>query len=359
MQPTVPLTPAAPPSIVVRYAQGRDPGTSQHSMHGLSALVEVMAEFGVPAHQLFADTGIAPDALGDHRARISHSQKLALLGNVHRLTPDPAVGLLAGQRQRIADFGVFGYALLSSATLSEAVNFGMRHLRLIGPVLEKSFRVEGAVAIFQGHDVAHLGPLLPLAAEFWFSSIQALISRLIDKPFTAQRLLLPYPAPACAARYEEVLRCPVEFDAPVMQWEFDPAFLTLPLPAANPIMAEVSAGFCARMLEDLGESEAPLVKAIKEACFNNVGGLPSADEMAELLHLTTRTLQRRLSEAGTSYQVIIDGVRSRLAIEYLERTDLSVDDIAERTGFSDVSNFRKAFRKWTGQKPSYYRLRRV
>jgi AraC-like DNA-binding protein len=349
-----------PQSVVVaRYAQSRDASTLQHSMHGLSALVDSMADFGVPAEALFAHTGIAPDAIHDHRARISHSQKLALLGNVQRLTPDPAVGLLAGQRQRIADFGVFGYALLSSATFAEAVDFGMRHLRLMGPVLAKSFRVEGPVAIFEGHDAAQLGPLLPLAAEFWFSSIQALISRLLERPFAARRLLLPYPAPAHAARYEALLGCPVTFGAPFMRWEFDAAMLTMPLPAANPIMAEVSAGFCARMLEDLGEAEAPLVKAIREACFNSVGGLPSADEMAEVLHLTTRTLQRRLSEAGTSYQAIIDGVRSRLAIEYLERTDLSVDDIAERTGFSDVSNFRKAFRKWTGQKPSYFRLRRV
>jgi AraC-like DNA-binding protein len=333
-------------------------------MHGLSALVETMADFGVPAQRLFVHTGIAPQALDDHRARISHRQKLALLGNVQALTPDPAVGLLAGQRQRVADFGVFGYALLSSATFSEAVSFGMRHLRLMGPVLEKSFRVEGQLAIFQGHDVAPLGPLLPLAAEFWFSSIQALISRLLEQPFVARRLRLPYPAPAHAARYPEVLRCAVEFDAPVLQWEFDAAYLPLPLPTANPIMAEVSASFCARMLEDLGyaagagRSEAPLVQVIKEACFNSAGGLPGLEAMAEQLHLTPRTLQRRLAEAGSSYQAILDGVRSRLAIEFLERTDLSVDEIAERCGFSDVSNFRKAFKKWTEQSPRFFRQRR-
>jgi AraC-like DNA-binding protein len=148
----------------------------------------------------------------------------------------------------------------------------------------------------------------------------------------------------------------VEFDAGVMQWEFDAALLSLPLPNANPITADVCASFCARMLEDIGQEHA-LVKTIKEACLNRMDDLPRAEQMAEQLHLSTRTLHRRLVDAGTSYQAIIDRIRERLAIEFLERTDLSVDEIAERSGFSDVSNFRKAFKKWTGQTPAYFRDR--
>ncbi|MDM0114972.1 AraC family transcriptional regulator [Variovorax sp. J22R133] len=341
--------------VVGRY--GSDAQSPLHSMLGLRALVETMADFGVGAEALFSGTGITPKSIVDSQARISHRQKIALFENVRTLTPEPAVALLAGQRQRMSDMGVFGYAILSSATFAEAIEFGMRHLRLAGPVLEKSFRVEGDLAIFEGHEYAALGPLLPVATEFWFSSIQAMLSRTLDRPFEARRLLLPYAPPEHAHRYEEILRCAVEFDAPMMQWEFDASLLPLPLPAANPIMAEVSAAFCGRMLEEV-EGEQPLVKSIKEACLNSVGGIPRAEQMAERLHLSTRTLHRRLVEAGTSYQEIIDGVRSRLAIEFLERTDLSADEIAERVGFSDVSNFRKAFRKWTGQTTTFYRTRR-
>lgn len=344
----------AAPRLVGRY--GSDLGAATHSMLGLAALVDAMADLGVGADALFDGTGIAPGAMADPQARISHVQKIALFGNVLRLSPEPAIGLLAGQRQRISDFGVFGYAVLTSATMADAIAFGIEHVRLVGPVLEKSFRVEGEVAIFEGHDVMDLGPLLPLATEFWFSSIHALISRAIERPHRSRRLLLPYPAPAYARRYEDVLLCPVEFDAGVMQWEFDAALLPLPLPNANPITADVCAGFCARMLEDIGREHA-LVKAIREACLNRMDDLPRAEQMAGQLNLSTRTLHRRLVEAGTSYQAIIDGIRERLAVEFLERTDLSVDEIAERSGFSDVSNFRKAFKKWTGQTPAYFRDR--
>ncbi|MBB3179064.1 AraC family transcriptional regulator [Variovorax sp. Sphag1AA] len=344
--------PATP--IVGRYI--RDLDAPAHSMLGLTALTDALAERGVNVADLFAGTGIPPEAVSDPQTRISHRQKIALFGNVLRLTPEPAIGLIAGGRQRISDFGVFGYAVLSSATLADAIAFGIEHVRLAGPVLEKTFRVEGGTAIFEARDVMDLGPLLPLATEFWFSSIQALVERVLERQFKGQRLLLPYAAPSYASRYAEFLRCPVEFDAGVMQWQFDASLLGMPLPNANPITADACASFCSRMLEDL-EGEPALVKSIKEACLNSMSDLPRAEEMAERLHLSPRTLHRRLVEAGTSYQAIIDGLRERLAIEFLERTDLSVDQIAERSGFSDVSNFRKAFKKWTGQTPAYYRER--
>lgn len=330
-------------------------GALTHSMQGLAALVAATAELGVGVDALLEGTGIAAQAMSDLELRISHRQKLALFGNVLRLSPEPAIGLLAGQRQRISDFGVFGYAVLTSATLGDAVAFGIKHVRLAGPVLEKSFRVEGDVAIFEGHDVIDLGPLLPLATEFWFSSIYALTNRVLERSSEdRRRLLLPYPAPAYAERYQEVLRCPVEFDTGVLQWQFDAALLSLPLPNGNPVTAEVCAKFCGRMLEDIGVEHA-LVATIKQACLNSIGALPRVDQMAARLHMSARTLHRRLAEGGTSYQAILDGIRERLAIEFLERTDLSVEEIAERSGFSDVSNFRKAFKKWTGQTPGYFR----
>jgi AraC-like DNA-binding protein len=328
-----------------------------HGTLGLGALVNTLVACGVPPQALFEGTGLAPQSLADPNVRLTHRQKVALFENAYRLSPEPAIGLIAGQRQRISDFGVFGYGVVTSATFGEAIAFGIEHVRIAGPVFEKSFRVEGGLAIFEGHPMFELGPLLPLASEFWFSSIETVISGVLERPFEGHLLQLPYPPPPYASRYEEVMHCPVEFDAPVMQWQFDAALLPLPLPNANPMMAGVCAEFCGRILDSYG-GEPALIRSIREACLASPGALPRVEEMAGRLCVSARTLHRRLAEAGTSYQEIIDGIRSRLAVEYLERTEMSVEDIAERSGFSDVSNFRKAFRKWTGQTPAYYRERR-
>lgn len=338
--------------IVASY--GTDLDAPLHSMLGLAAMVDVMRERGVGVDALFAGTGVAPQSLSDPQARLSHRQKIALFGNVQRLTPDPTVALQAGQRQRISDYGVFGYAALSHETFGESIAFGVEHLSLAGPVLQKSFRIEGDLAIFEGHDVLDLGGLLPLVSEFWFSSMQALIGRVLEQPFKARRLMLPYPAPPHARRYEEAMCCPVQFDTGVMRWEFDAAWLARRLPNAHPITAKVCADFCARMIEEIGGGHA-LVATIKTACLNGGGVFPRADVMAAQLHLSPRTLHRRLADAGTGYQEILDGIRSRLAVEFLQRTGLSIDQIAERVGFSDASNFRKAFKRWTGHSPAHYR----
>ena len=304
------MTGFAAPSPAIR-ASGLEGAT--HSMLGLGALVDEMAGQGIAAAALLQGTGLVPQQLADPKALMSTTQKVTVLRNVQRLSAVPDVGLRAGCRQRLSDFGVWGYALASSATFGDAVLLGIRHIKLAGPVLEKRFRVEGDRAIFEGCDVLQLGDILPLSSEFWFSSILKLGQTLLGSPgpLPGSLLRLPYPRPAHAAAYERVFGGTIEFDAGAMEWHFDAAALRQPLPNANPITAGLS----------------------------------------------LRTLQRRLADAGKSYQAIIDEVRASLALEFLEHTSLPVAEIAARTGFSEVASFRKAFRKWTGNAPSHYRER--
>jgi AraC-like DNA-binding protein len=341
----------------VRGAYGSTPDAVTHSMLGIGGLFEEMASCGISRAALIAGTGIELAALDDPAARMTQQQKILLFRNVRRLATHPGVGLFAGQRQRLSDFGVFGYALASSATLGEAIAFGIKHVRLAGPVLEKSLRIEDGVAIFEGHDPFELGELLPLVSEFWFSSTHSVIGRVLERRFASQRLLLPYPAPAHARLYSEIFQCKVEFEAGCMQWHFDAAQLAQSCPNANPITARMCAEFCQRMLQSFAADEPDLVRSVRMACVNSVGGFPSAEEVAARMNVSPRTLHRRLTEAGCGYQAILDDVRRRLAEEYLRNTALSIEEIAARTGFSEASNFRKAFKKWTQEQPAEYRRR--
>ena len=335
--------------------EGKDlEAAAAHSMLGLAALFAEMADQGVEAHALLQGTGLDPRQLNDPRARISIDQKITIFRNVRRLSPLPDVGLRAGARQRLSDFGVYGYALLSSTTFGDAVVLGVKHVKLAGPVLEKRFRIEGDKAIFYGRDVLELGDLLPMVTEFWFGSILKLAVCVLEAPLPSRLLLLPYGRPVHAAAYERMFGCPVKFDAGVMEWHFDAAVMRQPCPNANPITADLCKQFCERMLPRLPD-ESDLLRSIRTACLNNRGAFPNADEMAARLGLSVRTLQRRLSEQGRHYQEIVDEVRASLAIEFLENTSLSISEVAERVGFSEASNFRKAFRKWTGHTPSHFR----
>jgi len=331
-----------------------------HTMLGLGALVAEMQEQGISPLALLRGTGLEPEQLEDVEARISTEQKVQLFRNVMRLSSQPDVGLRAGGRQRLSDFGVWGYALVSSRNFGDAVMLGVKHVRLAGPVLEKRFRIDGGSAIFEGHDVMSLGEVLPLATEFWFASIHKLGSCILEAPIPSRKLLLPYRRPAHAAVYEQLFNCPVLFDQPVMEWHFDAAVLGQPCPNANPITAGLCERFCERLLAPLpnGPDGGGLSRQIRTSCLSGRGDFPSAEAMAARLGLSVRTLHRRLATEGLQYQRILDEVRHQLAVEFLHGTSLSVEQVAVRVGFSDASNFRKAFRKWTGSTPADFRAAR-
>ncbi|MEG0653312.1 MAG: AraC family transcriptional regulator [Acinetobacter sp.] len=326
------------------------------AIQGLTSLIDEMLRQGHSLQELLQGTGITYTVLNNATSHITQYQKLQLFQNIQRLSQDPLTGLRAGQKQRLSDFGVYGYALYSSKNFQQAVELGIRHIKLAGPVLQKSFRIEDDAAIFEGKEVIALGKLLPLICEFWFSSMQTLIESVLEGPFQAKKLLLPYPAPEYADEYQNVFHCPIEFDADVLQWHFDLKWLDVACPNANPITADMCKLFCERMLGIEDDETPELIRTIRLILLDRVDCFPTAQEMAERLHLSKRTLYRRLAELNVSYQDILDSTRRRLADEYLQGTTLTVDEIAQRLGFSDTSNFRKAYRHWTGISPNEYRI---
>jgi AraC-like DNA-binding protein len=326
------------------------------SLVGLGALAEELAVEGISVDKLLTRTGVTPVHLKDASARISHRQRLAIYQNANRLATRPDIGLVAGTRQKISDYGMFGYAMVSSKTFGDALGFSLDHVTMAGAaVREISFRQEGGTAILQSHGHDVLGELLPFAAEYWRSSMTSLFSRVLEAPFPTIRMTFPFSPPEHWRDYERIFGCQVEFDSKVMEWHFDVDVLEKPCPNANPVMARICQQLCGVLMsETAGESK--LVRNIRSACLNSSKRFPTASEMASNLGLSLRTLHRRLAEQNTSYQSILDGMRRSLATELLESTNLTIDQIAERTGFADSVGFRKAFKKWTGRTPNDVRL---
>lgn len=336
---------------VMLLADREDPDAPSQSLFGLSALVTEMESQGVPLPQLLKATGVHPDQFSNPQSLISRRQRLAIYANAQRMAKRTDVGLLAGARQRVSDYGIYGYALASSRTLGDAIELSFKHLRQAGPVLQITVRRDGDVGILRSHDPGSLGELLPFVAEFWRSSYNALILRILDAPFPSVRMLFPYRAPPHWRSYSQMFHCPVEFGADVMEWHYDIQAGSRPLPNANPMTAIVCTRLCEQILMRQS-SASSLALAIRTALVNRPGRFMTAREIAEHLGMSERTLHRSLVIQGLSYQKILDEMRRTLAIEFLEHTSLSIEKVAERVGFADVSNFRKAFKKWTGMSPS-------
>ncbi len=342
-------------TIKIAHPLPDDHDALTQSLLGLSALAAELGAQGVSVKDLFARTGVQPWQLEDPRARMSHRQRLAIYANARRLAKRPEIGLLAGARQRLSDYGIYGYAMVSSATFGQALLLAVEHVTMAGPAVKQiSFSIENNIAILRSHGVEALGDLLPFAAEFWRSSMTSLFSHVLEAPFPTKRMIFTFPRPPHWRLYERMFNCPIEFSGETMEWQFDPAVLEQACPNANPITAQVCQQFCDRVLtETTGSTD--LARRIRAVCLNGSQRFPPANEIADKLGLSLRTLHRRLSESGLSYQGIIDDLRRSIATEFLENTQLQIEQVAERVGFADATGFRKAFKKWTGHAPSFYR----
>jgi AraC-like DNA-binding protein len=84
-------------------------------------------------------------------------------------------------------------------------------------------------------------------------------------------------------------------------------------------------------------------------------GSPKMEDVAAVLHMSGRTLQRRLAIRGMTYQCLLDEVRAGLALEYVSAPDAALPDVASRLGYSELRAFLRAFKRWTGLSPAGFR----
>ena len=132
------------------------------------------------------------------------------------------------------------------------------------------------------------------------------------------------------------------------------SLMSRPLEGAHPALAQhneqILSGYLARLDKDNIVAQ---LKALLPDCLPH--GEPPQTQVAQRLHVSTRTLQRRLQEQGTRFSEVLDQVRHELALSYLAQPHYTVNEVAFLLGFADNSNFTRAFKRWTGQSPSQHR----
>jgi AraC-like DNA-binding protein len=199
-----------------------------------------------------------------------------------------------------------------------------------------------------------LGALSRFAAEGLFGSLQAIARFLLGEPPQGVEVGFAYPAPAHVARYREAFGAAIAFDQACHWFRLPRHYLARPMALANPATMQMCEQQCEALLASLDVQEG-LLSRLRRLLLARPGDFPDLDSAARALNTSGRSLRRHLAASGTRYQQVLDEVRKRLALQYLETTHLPLFEIALLLGFSDPSNFRRAFRKWTGRVPSDYR----
>ncbi|WP_044875294.1 AraC family transcriptional regulator [Pseudomonas sp. LFM046] len=322
--------------------------------------VQLMTQFGLDQgltlEQCLAGTGLDWRLLGDPGAEVDASQELELMRNLAReLGQRPGMGLQAGKRYRLNTYGIWGFALLSSSTFRSAAQLGLRYLDLTYAF--HSMRLE------EQDDEARL----LLVDQDLPEDLQAfLLERDVSGALSVHRDLVNAELPVREARFRiaepadiepwrELLGVAPRFGASDNCVVFARALLDLPLPGANSLVAQHCEEQCKAILARR-RKRAGFAGRIRDLLLARPGQLPDMERLAQELHMTSRTLRRKLAAEDTSFRQLQEEVLGALAEELLVSTGLSLEEIAERLGYGDVSNFIHAFKRWKGVTPHQYRL---
>jgi len=333
------------------------PLDSQHTSVSASitlAVLHAASRMGLVRSQLMSECGLSDNQLSDPDARVPFSTQERLWQALSRM-PHGEPGLALGSNLAPGPFSVLGYLLQSSPTLGDALAAGLRYQRLVGEGGEVQLREQGDELQLLYRP---LHPDLPATRTrvlalmaCWVQMFQPLLNE-----WQLLRAQFVHAQPADLQTYQAVFACPLQFaaadyglvlprslaDAPLIQ--ANPPLQNLLRQHAEALLARLpSAGLSARVVALLGEQLAR--------------GEPDRAELARHLHLSERTLQRRLADEGCNYQQLLNDTRRQLAEYHLNSGKLPAAEIALLLGYSEPSVFFRAFRQWTGLTPGEYRSR--
>jgi AraC-like DNA-binding protein len=240
-------------------------------------------------------------------------------------------------------------------TLRDMIAMLIKYHRIAASLAEFYFHEDGGLAILEARPPRAIHNMLLFVVEEHFSSVLSVAKKLTDRAdMRPVEVNLSYPKPRYADTYREIFGCTVQFNQPSNTLVFDRKWLKSPIKYSSSLSSQMAERICEKQLRRQ-YIEHDLVHRVRYLLLEHADAFPSAEDIAEILRMTSRTLRNHLREQGTSFQGILDDLRHQLAIDYLEKSDLSLAEVSVLVGFNDPSNFRRAFKKWTGTSPSEFR----
>lgn len=305
-------------------------------------------------------TGIAPDQIATYPHPITVRQHLQCINNVLALNPAPDWHLQWGKRMAENFHGVVTLAWLTAPTLGAGLDAFVRYMPSRVPYLDWQAGAVGDSFRFEVNPLIDLGRVRHMLTEVPLMVMHEYVRVMRHGPLGDARIELSYPPPAHCYLYSNWFECPVAFEC---------GGNALVIPAAWRDVANVdfdestwqtSIARCEAMCRISGERDA--LARVREILFDTLdqprlSSPPTLESVAGRMHVSPRTVIRRLRAMNTTFQEVSDEVSRQRARELLSNQENSVARVGERLGYADAASFRKAFRRWFGVPPGEYRER--
>ena len=313
---------------------------------------------GIAVDPLFEKAGLKPEILDSDEGRIDGEQLQAFIHLLAEHTGNPVLGLETGDYVQPGSYSVLGYITMSCATLGEAVTRIAPYEKLVGDMGTTRLKMKGdsATLIWTCNftDPVVWPQVVDNVFASWINYARWLADSTDATPLEV-RLRRPSPGPEHEKAYALRWQCPVQFDAEEDSVTFAQTLLATRLRQPDPLLRKTLEAHALSQLALL-DTDTDLTSKVKQSIQKQLAeGITRQDMVAEDLGMTSRTLQRKLSQEGVSYQKLLDEVRQQMAEDYLQNTDMSIPDIALRLGYSETTSFHRKFKAATGKTPGDFR----
>lgn len=318
-----------------------------------STLPRKLKELGLSPDAVLRRAGLPIGLFKLDRILVSTEQFFALHRGIAEASNDTAIGLKLGTEERVERYDPVKLAALSARSFRDAVERSSRYKQLTCPEEIRLVERGNECAIQFRWLLAHEQEP-PLLVDVCFAWLVALGQRGTGQPMRPRRVDFQR-APTHREMYEAHFRCPVKFKTTQNALVFSKSDIDLPFVTYN---ADLLAAVAPQLEAELNEQLAQ--KNLKEQAKGILkqllaGQRPGIQDLARELHLSTRTLQRRLTEQGITFQHLLDEARRELARHFLLHSSRELNETAYLLGYEDANSFFRAFHQWEGTSPGHWR----
>jgi len=318
-------------------------------------LARKLEENGVSPADVLRLAGLPRGLFEQEKIFVSTEELFALHRGIAEASSDPAIGLKLGAEERVERYDPIAIAAVSARSLRDALQRLARYKQLTCPeAIDVTERGDECRVQFRWLLAEQPEP--PLLVDRCFAAVAALARRGSGAAIHPKRLELRGPA-RHRQMYESHFGCPARFDGPHNLIVFAREALDRPFLTHN---ADLFAMVAPQLEADLSQALASKavgeqVKLILKRLL--AGSRPGIEDVARELHLSSRTLQRRLAEDGLTFQQLLQEARRELARHYLLHSSVELNETAYLLGYEDAHSFFRAFHQWEGSPPGEWRAR--
>lgn len=327
-----------------------------HNAIWVKQLADQLRSEGHPVRKLLAEAGIEPRALNSEGARLPFERILMFFDIAAAASGDDCLGLKFGQTRDIRDAGLLAYVGLSSPTMLAALRNLHRYRRVFSDAIELGVDALEETGLLRWEIRAPPVSRARQFVEFSATNLVSALRRTTGRKIMVEHVSFRHARNDSVAAFDRFFGCGVEFGARNMAIKFKTADLHLPMRNADDKLLAVLEEHCRLVLTRHEVTPPSLIEKIERLVIDRLTADQARVEVIALeLGMSKRTLARRLADHGTSFNAIVESLRRNLALGYLRDSSMTQIEIAFLLGYTEVSSFHHAFRRWTGKTPGQVR----